>query len=171
MFDSGCKIPERDREKYKYLKALYEYSTGKYECALISFEQYEEEIRRIMDSTNESEWDKLLTHDYIASLRWHCECVLAMFPTIQKEMQTKAVALMNSLLDEAIRLSRNVNFERAIVHSLLIKVKICQNLGADANEINEIFTQLDAYRSVIDNDAVYRRQYAQHQQQLKEGGN
>lgn len=172
LLDAGCEIPERDREKYKYLKALYEYSTGKYESALTSFEQYEEEIRRIMDSTNESEWDKFLTHDYIASLRWHCECILALFPTIlQEEMQAKAVALMNSLLDEAIHLSQNVNFERAIVHSLLIKIRICQNRGTDANGINEIFTQLDAYRSVIDNDAVYRRQYAQYQRLLKGGGN
>lgn len=172
LLDNGCEISERDREKYKYLKALFEYSTGRYESALISFEQYEKEVRHIMESTNESEWDKLLTHDYIASLRWHCECVLAIFPTIfQEEMQAETVALMNSLLDEAIRLSRNVNFERAIVHSLLIKIRICQNLGGNANEINEIFTQLDAYRSVIDNDAVYRRQYAQYQQRLKEGGN
>lgn len=171
LLNAGCEIPESDREKYKYLNALYKYSTGQYESAITSFEQYEKEIRSIMDSTNESGGDKLLMHDYIASLRWHCECILAMFSTIrQEEMQEEAVASMNSLLDEAIRLSRSVNFERAIVHSLLIKIRICQDIGDDANEINALFTQLDAYRSVIDNDAVYRRQYDQYQQ-LKKGGN
>lgn len=169
LLNSGCEVPVRDREKYKYLKALHKYSTGQYERALTSFEQYEEEVRSLI---NESEGDKLLMHDYIASLRWHCECILAMFPTIlQKEMQEEAVVLMNRLLDEAIRLSSSVNFERAIVHSLLIKIRICQNLGNHENEITTFFTQLDAYRSVINNDAVYRKQYGQYQQQLKKGGN
>lgn len=169
LLNSSCEIPIRDREKYKYLKALYRYSTGQYERALTSFEQYEKAVRRLI---NESEGDTLLEHDYIASLRWHCECILAMLPTIlQKEMQEEAVVLMNRLLDEAICLSSSVNFERAIVHSLLIKIRIYQSLGDHENEITALFTQLDAYWSVIDNDAVYRKQYDQCQQQLKKGGN
>jgi len=171
LLNANCEIPESDRKKYEYLKALYEYSTGQYEHAITAFEQYEEEIRSILDSTSEAGRDKLLMHDYIASLRWHCECILAMFPTIrQTEKQKEAVDSMNCLLEEAIRLSRSVNFERAIVHSLLIKIRIYQNIDDNANEIDALFNQLDAYRSVISNDAVYRRQYDQYQQ-LKKGGN
>lgn len=172
LINAGEEIPESDRRKYKYLRALHEYSTGQYESAIASFEQYEEKIRSIMDSSSESGCNKLLIHDYIASLRWHCESILAMLSSVRQDgIEEGAVTSMNSLLDEAIRLSRRVNFERAIVHSLLIKIRICQDFGEGTNEIDALFTQLDAYRSVIDNDAVYRRQYGQCWQRLKKGGN
>lgn len=158
-------IPERNKKKYKYLKALYAYFTGKYDDAVILFEQYEKDIKSIIDHTGETRCDKLLIHDYVASLRWHCECILSLIPSEHKEQYLDSIIIeMNDLLDEAIRLARTINFERAIVHSLLIKIKIYNKLQINSDEIFRIFEQLDNYKTVIDNDAVYRKKYENYKQ-------
>ncbi|MCI9420590.1 MAG: ATP-binding protein [Eubacterium sp.] len=160
-------IPERNKEKYKYLKALYAYFTGKFNDALALFVQYEKNIKSIIDRTGEARCDKMLIHDYVASLRWHCECIFSMILSEHKEQYMDSVITeMIDLLDEAILLANTVNFERAIVHSLLIKIKIYDELQMNSDEIFKILERLDDYKSVIFNDVVYRKKYENYKQRF-----
>lgn len=109
----------------------------------------------------------MLIHDYVASLRWHCECILKQISFVNSAEEKEAIVFeMNNMLDEAIRLSKTVNFERAIVHSLLIKIKIGFELKRSKEEILKLFNQLDRYKTIIANDAVYRKSYAQYREQI-----
>lgn len=165
LLAADVEISDRDRMKYKYLKALHEYSIGQYESALASFKRYEKEIKEKMNGVEEAQWDKILLHDYIACLRWHCECILALSPAIHREGRSEdAVMQMNGLLDEAMRLSERVNFERSIVHSLLLKLRISREFKGSLGQVNSLLAALDNYQSVIKNDAVYSKQYNQYRQ-------
>ena len=118
-----------------------------------------------MNGVEEAQWDKILLHDYIACLRWHCECILALSPAIHREGRSEdAVMQMNGLLDEAMRLSERVNFERSIVHSLLLKLRISREFKGSLGQVNSLLAALDNYQSVIKNDAVYSKQYNQYRQ-------
>lgn len=160
-------IPERNKEKYKYLIALYQFFSGNTDKAIGLFKEYEKNIKCIMSKYGEESCDKMLIHDYVASLRWHCECILKQISFVQSVEEKEAIAFeMNDMLDEAIRLSRTVNFERAIVHSLLIKIKISFELRCSKEEALRLFNQLDRYKMIIANDALYRKSYAQYREQI-----
>lgn len=172
LIKTTANISERNKKKYKYLTALYLFFTGNIDKANTSFEEYEKDIKSIISMYGEGSCDKMLIHDYIASLRWHCECILAKASSVQSMENPKAiVAQMNNMLDEAIRLSKTINFERAIVHSILIKIKIGFELNYSREEILELFDQLDEYKKIIANDAVYSKSYNQYRKQImKEDG-
>lgn len=124
-------------------------------------------IKSIIDRTGEARCDKMLIHDYVASLRWHCECIFSMILSEHKEQYMDSVITeMIDLLDEAILLANTVNFERAIVHSLLIKIKIYDELQMNSDEIFKILERLDDYKSVIFNDVVYRKKYENYKQRF-----
>lgn len=160
-------IPARNLEKYNYLKALYMYFSGDYDNAIVSFEEYEKGVKSIISQYGEAACDKMLLHDYIASLRWHCECVLTqMLQSSQDSDLERIVSEMHKMLDEAIRLSKMVNFERAIVHSILIKIKIGMELKYDQSAVLNDLKQLDAYQDVIANDAVYRKSYNEYRERI-----
>lgn len=165
-------ISERNKKKYKYLTALYLFFTGNIDKAITSFEEYEKDIKSIISMYGGESCDKMLIHDYIASLRWHCECILAKASSLQSMENLKAIVTqMNDMLDEAIRLSKTINFERAIVHSILIKIKIGFELNYSREETLELFDQLDEYKKIIANDAVYSKNYNQYRKQImKEDG-
>lgn len=165
-------IPERNKKKYKYLTALYQFFTGNIDKAICSFEEYEKDIKCVISKNGEKSCDKMLIHDYVASLRWHCECILTQISFVHKTEETEAIVTeMNNMLGEAIRLSKTVNFERAIVHSILIKIKINFELQCSREEILGLFNQLDKYKTIIAHDAVYRKNYNQYREQImKEDG-
>lgn len=164
--DSVC-IAERSQQKYIYLLALYSFSRGSYEDANTYFEKYEKDIKSLIEATGEEHCDRLIIHDYIASLRWHCECTLAQidFNNINSEIKNTVIEI-DSVLNEAIRLAKKVNFERAIVHSILIKIRMGIELSYCYSNIMELFDMLDEYQTVIENDAIYRKMYNYYKQQV-----
>lgn len=172
LLETVKNIPERNKEKYKYLTALYQFFTGNTDKAIGSFEEYEKHIKCVILKHGEESCDKMLIHDYVASLRWHCECILKQNSFVHGMEETEAIASkMNNMLDEAIRLSKTVNFERAIVHSMLIKIKIGFGLQRSKEELLWLFNQLDEYKTTIANDAVYCKVYEQYRKQImKEDG-
>ena len=158
-------IPERNLMKYQYLKGLHKYSIGQYEKAILFFEGYESKAKQIFESDSELKNDRILTHDYIACLRWHAECIISTIVKHGKlDVSDNVLEIINSLLDDAIRMSEPIKFDRAIVHSLLIKVKIAYELRNDVAMIRALLVRLQEYESVIKNDAVYRKLYSEYKQ-------
>ena len=156
ILSNGVVIPNNSLLKYKYIKALYSYFSNDIEAALVLFEEYEREIKeRMMDC----QVDKLIIHDYVASLRWHCECVYSSLSNRSTDDLIFSVKKVYKMLDEAVTLAQSVNFERAIVHSIIIRIKFFMLTNRDIEEICELIKSLDNYTNVIKNDALYTREY------------
>lgn len=163
-------IPERNLIKLQYLKGLHQYSIGQYPKAILFFEIYESKAKEIFASDSELKDDRMLTHDYIACLRWHAECI---FSTIVKQgkhdISDDVLEVINNLLDDAINMSKPISFDRAVVHSLLIKTKIAYELRRDDAMVRDLLDKLQKYESVIKNDAVYRKLYCEYKQEAGGG--
>lgn len=158
-------IPERNLMKFQYLKGLREYSIGQYEKAILFFEIYESKAKEIFESNSELKNDRILTHDYLACLRWHAECIISTIVKHGKlDVSDNVLGKINKLLDDAIRMSEPIKFDRAIVHSLLLKVKIALTLRNDVAAGRALLLRLQKYESVIKNDAVYRKLYREYKQ-------
>lgn len=158
-------IPERNLMKFQYLKGLHKYSIGQYEEAILFFEIYESKAKEIFGSDSELKNDRMLTHDYLACLRWHAECIVSTIIKRGKlDVSDSVLGQINRLLDDAIRMSEPIKFDRAIVHSLLLKVKISLALRNDVEAGHELLLKLQKYESVIKNDAVYRKLYREYKQ-------
>ena len=158
-------IPEINLMKFEYLKGLYKYSIGQYENACLFFEIYESKAKEIFKSDSELKSDNLLTHDYLACLRWHAECIISMIVKRGKiDVSDNVLKVINDLLDEAIRMAEKINFKRAIAHSMLIKAKAAHELLNDVDMIRALLIQLHEYESVITKDAVYRKLYHKYKQ-------
>ena len=163
-------IPERNLMKFQYLKGLREYSIGQYEKAILFFETYESKAKEIFESNNELKNDRILTHDYLACLRWHAECIISTIVKHGKlDVSDNILRKINKLLDDAIRMSEPIKFDRAIVHSLLLKVKIALTLRNDVAAGRALLLRLQKYESVINNDAVYRKLYREYKQEAGGG--
>ena len=66
-------------------------------------------------------------------------------------------------------MSEPIKFDRAIVHSLLLKVKIALTLRNDVAAGRALLLRLQKYESVINNDAVYRKLYREYKQEAGGG--
>ncbi len=154
-------IPHISLLKYQYIKALYTFSNGNVGEALILFEDYKKEIEAILSKHKSDEkLDKMILHDYIASLRWYSECLYLSVkdehdPRILNDTTVQAFAMLN----EAIILANSLKFERAIVHSYLIQIKFHLNIVSDMDNVGKLFKELKMYKSTIKNDAMYRHEY------------
>lgn len=162
-------ISKRNLMKFQYLKGLHKYSIGQYEKAILFFESYESKAKELFESGCELKKDRILTHDYIACLRWHAECIISTIVKYGKlDLTDNVLVVINRLLDDAIQMSETIGFDRAVVHSLLIKVKMAYELRNDVEMIRALLIRLQEYESVIKNDAVYRKLY--HEYKIVAGG-
>lgn len=152
----GC-IPVQSRMKYIYLKALLAYSTGKFKLSTSLFEEYESEMVDYEKGTDVTLTDKQILHDYVAGLRWHCECLYSLAEQESDQDNLTAIASeAESLLDQAFELAQKTNFERAIVHSQLIRIKFYRYILKDKAKALQLFETLKDYKRVIENDVSYR---------------
>lgn len=151
-------IPEESKLKYQYIKALYYYSLDEFEKALDLFARYEHAIKELMER---EKTNKIIIHDYIACLRWHCECIYLSVVSEKGSAKSieKSIDAVNQMLDTAIGLSEKIGFERAIVHSHLIRIKFYLIEKSDKKRIREIFKQLEDYRQVVSDDIMYNTEY------------
>ena len=147
--------------KYQYVKALYTFSNGNIDEALIFFEDYKKEIESILSTQKSGEnLDKMILHDYIASLRWYSECLyLSVKDEHDPEILNDTMAQAFAMLDDAITLASSLKFERAIVHSYLIRIKFHLDIVLDMDNVGKMFKELKKYESTIKNDAMYRHEY------------
>lgn len=159
-----------DRLKYKYIRALYAFSMDSYVDAERRFSEYEAEIARLIQDGGEISWDEQTYHDYCASLRWHSECLysLAKHET-DKGKRSDIAAEVDALLDKALELARQTNFERAIIHSYLIRTKFYYYRLDDRESAQKALQALEPYEQVIEKDASYRETYHLLQGELLEG--
>lgn len=154
-------IPYISLLKYQYVKALYTFSNGNIDEALIFFEDYKKEIESILSKQKSGEnLDKMILHDYIASLRWYSECLyLSVKDEHEPEILNDTMAQAFAMLDDAITLASSLKFERAIVHSYLIRIKFHLDIVLDMDNVGKMFKELKKYESTIKNDAMYRHEY------------
>lgn len=154
-------IPHRNLLKYQYIKALYAFSHKNIEDALIFFADYKEKIETILNKCKSDKIiDKMILHDYIASLRWYSECL---YLSINDEHDHKAsnatIEQAFAMLNKVIKLADGLNFERAIVHSKLIQVKFYLNIMQNIDNAGKLLKELEKYKSTIKNDAMYNHEY------------
>lgn len=161
-------IASLNRYKYEYIKALYFYAKGDYELALSWFCKYEKNIVELLQDGGEQE-NKLLIHDYVASLRWHGECLLMLGQSNRQNDYIEIEEEIQNILATAIYYADKVNFERAIVHSNLIRVKACLILKNDCIEARKLMEKLKVYTSTIENDAHYNEEFKKLSERLNTG--
>lgn len=154
-------IPHISLLKYQYVKALYTFSNGNIDEALILFGNYKREIEAILSQHKSDErLDKMILHDYIASLRWHSECLyLSVKDEHDPRILNDTMAQAFIMLDETIKLANNLKFERAIVHSYMIQIKFYLDIMPDMDNSGKLFKELKKYKSTIKNDAMYNHEY------------
>lgn len=160
-------IPQNDLMKYEYVKALYALGKNEYESAKEHFEAYGEMCKPLFSDTKQP--SELVRHDYIANLRWHSVCLynLAMLDAIKAdEYATQAF----DLLKKAVEQARPLNFERAIVHSILLEIHLYVDVKKDMVAAIEAFHRLDEYRETVENDIVYKTEHAELQSTLTAEG-
>lgn len=153
-------IPALDQLKYRYVRALYTFSMGNYVDAHGIFEEYESEVAKIIKDGREIFLDKMTLHDYCASLRWHSECLYSLADNeTDKDKLFDITDKVDALLDKALELAEKTNFDRATVHSKLIRTKFYYYLLSDRDRAQEVFRTLKPYEQVIEKDASYRQTY------------
>lgn len=165
--DSGVEMNQIDLMKLTYIIALYSSAKGEYSKANQSFSDYEKSVEDLLYKTDKSTERKQLEHDYIASLRWHSDCLyhLALCDSDNKEnFANQAI----SLLDKAMELAIPINFQRAVVHSLLTKTSISLEVMNDYEQACEIFDSIEPYITVVNNDVAYNTKYIELETKLKE---
>ena len=147
--------------KYTYLKALYWFSIDETTKAIEVFDEYEKCIKSKIDMDNPIKDKKMQIHDYVASLRWHCECLYKCLENHSYDETESAniVKTIDAMLDDVIKLSKPINFERAIVHSQLTRMKAYLFVGESLDKIDDIYQSLNAYMKVVENDAMYKSEY------------
>jgi hypothetical protein len=157
-----CGISEVDMLKLTYIQALYHFSYGSFSKANSKFEKYGVGIKDFRKKSP----SKQIEHDYIAYLRWHSDCLYRL-AVEDKSHSDEYVAKAIKMLDNAIECAKPINFERAVVHSLLSKAKIMMNIKHDIDAAKAMLVSLSNYISVINNDVVYNTEYTQLEMQLK----
>lgn len=154
-------IPHRNLLKYQYIKALYAFFHKNIEDALIFFADYKEKIETILSKCKSDKIiDKMILHDYIASLRWYSECLyLSINDEHDHKVSNATIEQAFTMLNKAIKLADGLNFERAIVHSKLIQVKFYLNIMQNIDNAGKLLKELEKYKSTIKNDAMYNHEY------------
>lgn len=165
-------IPEMSVLKYQYVKALYAFSNREIEEALIVFEDYKKKVETIMSKyESEEKLDKMILHDYVASLRWYSECLyLVVRDENDSKLRNNTMDQVFEMLDETIRLANSLKFERAIVHSHLIRIKFYLHIVPNMANVGKLFKELEGYKITIENDAMYSREYRTLIKQYNGGG-
>lgn len=154
-------IAVNSRLKYQYIKGLYYFSKGLYEDALMVFNAYEKELEPMISniSIDSDKEARLLVHDYVASLRWHSECLFSLAKESDKSDHTETIRVINQLLIKCIDYAQKTNFQRAIAHSYIIQANAYLTLLDDRKKVLQYMDILQDYSSVIENDARYTKEY------------
>lgn len=155
--------------KYQYIKALYLFSKGDYEASSTAFTNYESKLSTMIDIDHIESDNKILVHDYIASLRWHSECLLRLAQNDSSQGNSNVDEEIQALLTTAIKFANKINFERAIVHSYIIRIKACLVIKNDYVTARKMLGDLKSYSSIIENDAHYNKEYKILSEELKRG--
>lgn len=166
-------IPRTSILKYCYTRALYYFFSDRADedKAIKLFKSYEEDIKKtlyqhgrdninmLISQYNPQEIDMFI-HDYVASLRWHCECIYSLLSKNPEKFDgVDIISEVDNLIDESMELASKVNFERAIVHNQLIRIKFRIFLNHDSEKIPELFNFLNSYTQIINDDAMYQNEY------------
>lgn len=159
-------IAYNSRLKYQYTKGLYYYSKGIYKNALEIFTAYEKQLEVILKKIEINEDTRLIVHDYVASLRWHSECLLREANESDSMNHDNIINEINHLLSTSVSYAKKTNFQRAITHSLLIQANAYLTLKKDYKKGEQIMNDLEKHSSIIENDARYTAEYNELRKRL-----
>ena len=150
--------------KYQYIKGLYYYSKGLHQDALDVFNAYEKELESTLPNIDiDTDKDgRLLIHDYVASLRWHSECLLSLAKESDGANYTDTIHeidYFDKFHSFGVYYAERTNFQRAIAHSYIIQANAYLTLLDDRKKVLQLMDILEGYSSVIENDARYTKEY------------
>jgi len=154
-------INSLDLMKYIYIRALYYYNKDDYLNAKVHFEKYELKMKDLLSKKTLNTIDtKQAQHDYIACLRWHSACLYHLAILNHSCSNSHADKIVKKL-DDAIKKAEKINFKRAIVHSMILKAQVFLDIMRNKDSALLEFNSLEQYKSVIDNDVMYKVEYNQ----------